>query len=79
MKGSKFLSLAGLWGLALALSALVVAAGRLRSDPPAPSPGWVAALVLGPPLMMALWLLLRWRLPPAGEGGESGGDARERR
>jgi hypothetical protein len=78
MNSSKLLPLGALWGLALGLSALVVAVGRLRSDPPVPSPEAVAVLVLGPPLVLALWLLRHWRLP-SDEGGESGVDARERR
>ncbi|MEY4759558.1 MAG: hypothetical protein RLZZ268_1056 [Cyanobacteriota bacterium] len=52
-----------LWALALAISALLVAAGERW---PAPLPlqlPLVWGLVWLPPLAMGLWLLARWRLP----------------
>jgi hypothetical protein len=60
---------ARLWALALALSALLAAAGVRW---PAPLPiraDLVGALLVLPPLVVALVLLRRWSLP--GEGGES--------
>jgi hypothetical protein len=58
-------SLLRLWGLALLLSALLVAAGRHWPQPLVPAPRAVWALVFGPPLLMVLRLLL-------GDRGESG-------
>ncbi len=69
MTPAKIRAVARLWALALALSAALVAAGEHWSAPPPIRGDWVAALVLLPPLAMALWLLGRWALP--GEGGES--------
>lgn len=71
MTGSKLLGVGRLWSLALLLSALLAAAGARWPGPLPILPGLVAALVLLPPLLMALVLALRWRLPPALEGGES--------
>ncbi|KEF42432.1 MAG: hypothetical protein ER33_06140 [Cyanobium sp. CACIAM 14] len=71
MTSSKLEEVGRLWSLALVLSALLAAAGRRWTMPLPVVPWLVVALVLGPPLLMALVLLLRWRLPPAGEGGES--------
>ncbi len=65
----------GLWALALALSAALAAAGERWPAPLALDGGLVWALVLGPPLLMALWLLANWRLEPAAgtaDRGESG-------
>jgi hypothetical protein len=75
---SKLQEVARLWSLALAMSALLALAGQRwpRSLPIVPSV--VAALVLGPPLLMALVLLARWRLGEAPEGGESVAPAQER-
>ncbi|MEX1324184.1 MAG: hypothetical protein AB1Z21_08370 [Synechococcaceae cyanobacterium] len=54
-----------LWALALALSAALAAAGE-RWPAPLPLDGrLVWALVLGPPLLMALWLAASWRREPA--------------
>lgn len=70
MTPSKFLEVGRLWSAALLLSTLLAAAG-LRWPLPLPvQPAVVAALVLGPPLLLALVVLLRWRLPPADQGGE---------
>ena len=69
MTPAKIRAIARLWALALALSAALVAAGERWSTPLPIRGDWAAALVLLPPLAMALWLLGRWALP--GEGGES--------
>jgi hypothetical protein len=64
-----------LWSLALVLSAVLAAAGQRWPAPLAPDARLVWALVLGPPLLMALWLAASWRLhpeAPAGDRGESG-------
>jgi hypothetical protein len=68
-------SVLGLWALALALSAALVAAGERWPAPLVPDGRLVWALVLGPPLLMALWLAASWCLPPAlhaADRGESG-------
>jgi hypothetical protein len=59
-----------LWALALAISAGLVAAGLRWPQPLHPRGDVVALLLLGPPLLMALWLLSRWRLDPPGTAGE---------
>ncbi|MFM7360701.1 MAG: hypothetical protein ACKO6F_09475 [Cyanobium sp.] len=67
----KLRTVAGLWALALGLSAALVAAGRHW---PAPLPirtDAVLALLVLPPLAVALGLLGRWRLPAAAHGAES--------
>jgi len=71
MNGSKFLEVGRLWSLALLLSAMLAAAGARWPGPLPILPGVVAALVLVPPLLVALVLAARWRLPSTGEGGES--------
>ncbi len=50
-------SLLGIWALALALSTVLVVAGQHWPQPLVPDSRWVWGLVLGPPLLMALWLL----------------------
>ena len=50
------------WALALALSAVPVAAGQCWPRPPAPLPAVVWALLLLPGLAMALLLWARWSL-----------------
>ena len=69
-------SILQLWALSLMGSVMLVAAAERWPQPLQPQPLVVAALVLTPPLLMLLWLLLRWRLPEppdsgAGERGES--------
>jgi hypothetical protein len=71
MSPSKLLEVGRLWSLALVLSALLVAAGTRWPRPLPVVPAVVAVLVLGPPLLMALVLLARWRLSEAAQGGES--------
>lgn len=82
MEPSKVRSIARLWALALALSALMAAAGERWPQPLPPRADLAWALVLVPPLLMAAWLLLRWDLPvgspPVGVG-ESEGSERESR
>jgi|694.fasta_scaffold00577_41 hypothetical protein len=63
--------MAALWSGALALSAALVAAGRHWPEPLPVRAGAVVALLLLPPLAVALALALRWRLPAAGHGAES--------
>ena len=65
----KLRAVARLWALALALSALLAAAGQRWPQPPPIRGDLVAALLLLPPLAMGLVLFARWALP--GEGGES--------
>ena len=76
---AKPVSLLLLWFLALGLSALLVAAGRHWSAPLPPHPAAALAAVLLPPLVMAAWLLNRWRLPaaapPAAAGSRQAGES----
>ena len=70
-----------LWALALAISAVLAAAGERWPAPLPLQPPVVWGLVWLPPLGMGLWLLVRWRLPggsgvpdpgaPAPDRGES--------
>jgi hypothetical protein len=69
MTPDKIRAVARLWALALALSAVLAAAGERWSAPLPIRGDVVAALLLVPPLAMALWLAGRWLLP--GEGGDS--------
>ncbi len=63
-----FLGLLPVWGLALALSAALVAAGERWPQPLTPDGRWVALLVVGPPLLMAFVLVAGWLFPaPAGD------------
>ncbi len=71
MPPSKIQEVGRLWSLALALSALLAAAGVRWPLPLPVVPSAVVALVLGPPLLMAVVVLARWRLPAADQGGES--------
>jgi membrane protein implicated in regulation of membrane protease activity len=71
MPGPKLRSALGLWALALGLSALPVAAGERWSGPLPIRLDLVLFLLLAPSLAMLTWLLRQWRLPVAGEGGES--------
>lgn len=59
-----------LWALALAISAGLVAAGLRWPQPLQPRGDVVAVLLLGLPLVMALWLLSRWCLDPAGTASD---------
>jgi len=76
---SKLQQTALLWSFALACSAALGAAGRRWPDPLpiAALPVWL--LLLLPPLLMALWLLGRWSLPAAGQGGQSEASIKEQR
>ena len=64
MNAAKILEVGRLWSAALVLSTLLAAAAVRW---PGPQP---ILLVLGPPLLLALAVLLRWRLPAADQGGE---------
>ena len=73
------------WALALALSALLAAAGERWPEPLPIREGLVWALVLLPPLAMAGVLLAGWSLPGrdrsgilSPQGGESDDSDRER-
>jgi hypothetical protein len=59
-----------LWALALALSALLAAAGQRWPAPLPLQPAVVWLLVLLPPLAVGVWLLAHWALP-APDRGES--------
>lgn len=76
---AKLRQIALLWLLALALSAALVAAGHRWPDPLVPTSGSVWILLLAPPVVMALALLVRWNLPPAGEEGQSEALSQEQR
>ncbi|MFM7087745.1 MAG: hypothetical protein ACKOXO_12255 [Cyanobium sp.] len=67
---SRSRSVLRLWSLALALSAALAAAGRHWPQPLAIRTDLVWALVLIPPLLMALLLLRNWRLPAQGDEGQ---------
>jgi hypothetical protein len=69
--GAKLRAVTALWAAALALSAALAAAGRRWPDPLPIRADVVAALLLLPPLVVALALLGRWRLPAAVQGAES--------
>lgn len=75
MPVTKLRALLRSWALALAVSAALVAAGDRWPEPLPIQPALVWSLVLLPPVLMAVVLLLRWRLPqeepPAGDGRES--------
>jgi hypothetical protein len=75
---TKLLILAGLWGAALALSAALVAAGRRWPEPLPIRSDAVLALLLLLPLLVALALAARWRLPAAGHGAESAPSSNDR-
>jgi hypothetical protein len=70
MNAAKILEVARLWSAALVLSTLLAAAAVRWPGPLPILPAVVAALVLGPPLLLVLAVLLRWRLPAADQGGE---------
>jgi hypothetical protein len=67
----KLMSVLVLWGVALATSAALVAAGGRWPQPLVPRGDVVALLVVGPPLLTLLWLLSRWRLSAAGRAAGS--------
>ena len=77
MSFAKLSQVAAVWALSLGLSALLVAAGQRWPQPPELRPALVWSLVWLPPLVMALWLVGRWRLPGAGQEGESVDPAQE--
>jgi hypothetical protein len=63
------------WGLAVALSAALVAAGERWPQPLTPDGRWVGVLVFGLPLLMGIALVAGWLFrAPAGDTdrGESG-------
>lgn len=78
MTSPKLRALLGLWALALGLSALLAGMGQRWSEPLPIRADLVALLLLAPPLATVVWLLRHWRLPAAGEGGESVDFAEER-
>jgi hypothetical protein len=59
---SKTRTVLRLWALALALSAVLVAAGERWPEPLQPRGDVIAVLLCALPLVMVLWLLGRWRL-----------------
>ena len=70
MNTPKILEVGRLWSAALVLSTLLAAAAVRWPQTLPIVPALVAALVLGPPLLLALVVLLRWRLPASDQGGE---------
>ncbi|MEI8250728.1 MAG: hypothetical protein WCF98_06120 [Synechococcus sp. ELA057] len=75
MTPSRIRAVLRVWSLALALSAMLAAAGERWPDPLPIQPALVWALVLLPPLGMTLVLAAGWALP--GQEGESSGMDRE--
>jgi hypothetical protein len=65
---SKTRSVLRLWALALAGSAALAAAGVRWPEPLQPRGDLIAILLFGPPLLMALVLFSRWRLPDPDRG-----------
>jgi ABC-type molybdate transport system permease subunit len=74
LRSQKVSPLAGVlkvWALALAISAMLAAAGE-RWPQPLPLQQTVVWLLVGlPPLVVGLWLLTHWSLPDP-DRGESG-------
>jgi hypothetical protein len=68
MTFSKTASVLRLWALALAGSAALAAAGVRWPQPLQPRGDLIALLLIGPPLLVALLLLSRWRLPDPDRG-----------
>ena len=73
-------SLLRYWALSLMLSVILAAAAERWPQSLPVDPLWVAALVLGPPLLMLVWIACHWRLPASeddpegsrsGDGGQS--------
>ena len=78
----KWRAIAGLWGLALVMSAALALAGRRWPDPLVPQAALVWLLLLLPPLAVLAWLLRGWSLEgrrPDGEEGQSEAIQREQR
>jgi ABC-type molybdate transport system permease subunit len=71
MVSSTLTAVLRLWSLALAISALLAAAGQRWPDPLPVQPALVWLLVLLPPLVVGLWLLTRWSLPDPDRGESS--------
>ena len=69
MNASRSRAVLRVWSLGLALSALLAAAGERWPEPLPIRPALIWALVLLPPLAMALVLFAGWALPP--QEGES--------
>ena len=85
---AKLLQVLGLWGLALAMSAALAAAGQRWPDRLPIRGDLILVLLLAPALTVVAWLLGRWRLEPAsldpdeaprpdGRRGESSGIEQE--
>ena len=78
----KWRAIAGLWGLALAVSAALALAGRRWPEPLVPQAALVWLLLGLPPLVTLAWLLRGWSLAggrPDGEEGQSEAIQREQR
>ena len=71
------LKIAAAWGLALAISALLRAAGQHWPEPPPLRLGWILVALVLPAAGLGAWLLLQ--PPPDGDRGESGDRAQEPR
>ena len=74
---SKLDQVAWLWGIALAASTLLTAAGRRWPDPLPINFGLILVLLLALPLAMVAWLLAHWRLASIHQEGESNDSVRE--
>jgi hypothetical protein len=68
----KWRAIAGLWGVALAMSAALALAGRRWPDPLVPQAALVWLLLLLPSLATLAWLLRGWSLDGAGSGDPAG-------
>jgi hypothetical protein len=68
----KWRAIAGLWGVALAMSAALALAGRRWPDPLVPQAALVWLLLVLPPLATLAWLLRGWSLDGGGSGDPAG-------